>query len=488
VHLTFHGHDYRYAVEQSLLAFFPQERPVYGGGEDANTAVVSLEAGSAACTAVTELSVEGSRARGVCTVGLPEAADPCETERLRQRAVKMSFFRAAQALTGRTPAWGALTGIRPAKLAAELLEKEGEAGAEQILRDFYQVSPPRRRLALACAKTDLAVKRDRSPRDVSLYAGIPFCPTRCAYCSFVSNSVERSFRLVEPYLDALCDEIRSAGALVRETGLRVRSFYMGGGTPTALSAAQLDRLLDTLEQHFDLSGCERTVEAGRPDTITAEKLDVLLRHGVARISVNPQSMSDAVLAAIGRRHSAEDIRRAVRLAAEAAVPHVNMDLIAGLPEDTPEGFQRSLDEVVSFGVDSVTVHTLALKKGSRIMLEGAPLPGEAAVADMLSRAQDTLTAAGYAPYYLYRQKYMSGSFENVGWAKSGGECLYNIYIMEELHTILSMGAGGSTKLVDPAANHIERVFNLKYPQEYIARPEKIAANHAAFRQFYARRR
>ena len=249
--------------------------------------------------------------------------------------------------------------------------------------------------------------------------------------------------------------------------------------------ASLCRLLDRLQERFDLSGAvELTVEAGRPDTITEEKLAALRRGGVTRISVNPQTMEDKVLAAIGRRHTAGDIRRAMELVDRTGFDHVNMDLIAGLPEDTPEGFRRTLDQVTGFGTDNVTIHTLSLKKGSRITLEGTRIPTVEEVSTMLDYADPALRRSGFAPYYLYRQKYMSGSFENVGWCRSGGTGWYNIYIMEELHSILSLGAGGSTKMVDPVRNRIERVFNLKYPQEYIQRPEKILANQEAFRAFY----
>ncbi len=484
--LIFTGHDYRYAVEQSLLAFFPEERPVCEG-EDPHTARVALAMDGPAASAVTELSVDGKTSRGTACVNTSGAADEYERERLKQRAVKLSFFEAARALTGVTPAWGALTGIRPAKLAAGLLEEgKSEAETDAILRDTYFVSESRRKLCLPCAKAGLEAKRELQKNEISLYVGIPFCPTRCAYCSFVSNSVEKSFHLVEPYLQALLAEADSAAAMVRELGLKVRSFYMGGGTPTTLTADQMDRLLGRLNEKFDLANAvERTVEAGRPDTITAEKLAVLRKNGVDRISVNPQSMDSRVLAAIGRRHSGDDIRAAMELVKAAGFPHVNMDLIAGLPEDAPEGFRRTLDEVVAFGTDNVTIHTLSLKKGSRIMLEGTRIPTVEEVSAMLDYAAPALRDAGFAPYYLYRQKYMSGSFENVGWCRPGGTGWYNIYIMEELHTILSLGAGGSTKMVDPEKDHIERVFNLKFPQEYIQRPEKIAANQAAFRAFYA---
>ena len=247
----------------------------------------------------------------------------------------------------------------------------------------------------------------------------------------------------------------------------------------------MDRLLTHLNRSFDLSGsAEYCIEAGRPDTITREKLQVLLDHGADRISVNPQSLEDEVLRAIGRRHTARDIEDTMALAMSMGFPHVNMDLIAGLPADTPEGFRRTLDKCLTFGADNITVHTLSLKKGSRILLEGLPIPTAEDVARMLDYADPTLRAAGFSPYYLYRQKYMSGSFENVGWCISGAQGLYNIYIMEELHSILSLGAGGSTKMVDPVRGRIQRVFHAKYPTEYIQRPEKIAENLSAFRAFH----
>lgn len=487
--LIFQGHDYRYAVEQSLLAFFPDERPVYEGEDDLSCAHVTLTGENGVYKAVTELHADGKSARGESSLDISDAGDEYERERLLQRIVKLSFFEAARSLTGVTPAWGALTGIRPAKLAASIME-EGNSAEEtdRILRDTYFVSEPRRRLAIECAKAGLDAERDLAPNDISLYLGIPFCPTRCAYCSFVSNSVEKSFHLVEPYLEALFHEIDSAAALVRDLGLNIKSFYMGGGTPTTLTADQMSRLLERLNTKFDLSRVvEYTVEAGRPDTITMDKLLALKNGGVSRVSINPQSMEDKVLAAIGRRHSSDDIRAAMEQVKAIGFPHVNMDLIAGLPEDTPEGFRRTLDEVIAFGTDNITIHTLSLKKGSRITLEGTRIPKVDEVAAMLDYADPALRRAGFAPYYLYRQKYMSGSFENVGWCKDGGTGWYNIYIMEELHTILSLGAGGSTKLVDTAKNRIERVFNLKYPKEYIDRSEKIAENQTAVRRFYENR-
>ena len=433
--LIFTGHNDRYAIEQDLLAFFPNERPVYDPeAEEDSCAWVKLSEGNTYTTATTRIRYQGREGRGLSRVRIDPALTPYQQEGLRQRALKMSFFKASVEILGRVPAWGSLTGVRPAKLAARLLR--GGMTLRQADRELdrtYQVSAPRRRMCIEAAQAGIAAKEALRPNDISLYIGIPFCPTRCAYCSFVSQAVERSFKLMEPYLEALEREITLAAQMVQDTGLRIKSFYMGGGTPTTLSAKQMDHLLTHLNRSFDMSHTvEYCIEAGRPDTIDREKLQVLLDHGADRISVNPQSLDDNVLRGIGRRHSAADILSAMELATSMGFPHVNMDLIAGLPEDTPDGFRRSLDKCLEMGASNITVHTLALKKGSRILTEGLSIPDGAAVQAMLDYAAPTLRAAGFAPYYLYRQKYMSGSFENVGWCRPGGECWYNVDIMSEL--------------------------------------------------------
>ena len=485
--LELRNHDHRYVVEQSLLALFPEERPVYGTvdpGADRRWAIVTLKEEGDRCGVTTELCWDGRTA--VFTQEAPLSGDDYAREGQRRRCMGLSFFHAAKDAAGISPPWGSLTGIRPAKVAAELFERGlSEEEVDRTLEEIYFVTPARRRLCIDAALTARRADQDLSERDISLYVGIPFCPTRCAYCSFVSNSVEKTFHLIEPYLEALHQEIDAAAALVRKLGLHVKSFYMGGGTPTTISAQQMDRLLAHLDEGFDLAAMDEcTVEAGRPDTITKEKLLVLKNRGIRRISVNPQTMEDHVLRAIGRRHTAADIEKTMEIVDAVGFPHVNMDLIVGLPEDTAEGFCRSLRHVLDFGTDNLTIHTLSLKKGSRITLEGTRLPGVEEVGEMLDYANGALRAAHFSPYYLYRQKYQSGSFENVGWSKAGGEGLYNIYIMEELHSILSLGAGGSTKMVDRRRNHIERAFNLKYPQEYIQRPSKAAENLQAFEAFY----
>ena len=485
--LELRGHDERYVVEQSLMNLFPGEKPVYepiGPGED-NWAVITVDDAPGLCRVTVELSHQGKTASQ--HLDAPLSGTAFQQEGQRRHAIGRCFFLAARAVTGDTPPWGMLTGVRPDKPATwALAEGRAPEDVRAMLEQAYFVTPDRAALAVETGAAALAVSRDLAPRDIAVYVGIPFCPTRCAYCSFVSQSVEKSFALVEPYVDALVAEIRAGGEMVRRAGLRVRAFYMGGGTPTTLTAGQMDRVLTAWEASFDRDGCrEVTVEAGRPDTITADKLAVLQSHGVTRISVNPQTMEDHVLRAIGRRHTAAAIDEAMELVGRYRFPHVNMDLIAGLPADSPEGFCRSLDRCLDYGTDNVTVHTLALKKGSRILLEGLPVPGPEDVAAMLDYAAPTLRGRGYAPYYLYRQKYMSGSFENIGWSHPGAQCLYNIEIMSELCSILSFGAGGSTKMVVPGTNRIQRAFNPKYPKEYIERPEKCLANQAEFAAFYA---
>ena len=485
--LELRGHDERYVVEQSLMNLFPGEKPVYEPivpGDD-SWAVITVQEEPAHCRVTVELSHQGKTAP--YSLDVPLSGTAFQQEGQRRHAIGRCFFLAARAVTGDTPPWGMLTGVRPDKPATwALAEGRAPEDVRAMLEQAYFVTPDRAALAVETGAAALAVSRDLAPRDIAVYVGIPFCPTRCAYCSFVSQSVEKSFALVEPYVDALVAEIRAGGEMVRRAGLRVRTFYMGGGTPTTLTAGQMDRVLSAWEASFDRDGCrEVTVEAGRPDTITADKLAVLQSHGVTRISVNPQTMEDHVLRAIGRRHTAAAIDEAMELVGRYHFPHVNMDLIAGLPADSPEGFCRSLDRCLDYGTDNVTVHTLALKKGSRILLEGLPVPGPEDVAAMLDYAAPTLRGRGYAPYYLYRQKYMSGSFENIGWSHPGAQCLYNIEIMSELCSILSFGAGGSTKMVVPGTNRIQRAFNPKYPKEYIERPEKCLANQAEFAAFYA---
>ena len=469
--LLLRGHSDRYALEQLQLCLFPEAPMEYVETpfSEGDGAVSSLSAGAVYLTATAKITVSGKTAFASRRIKKEQ-----ETVRLRRRILQQSYYLAAVQLLPEAPPWGALAGVRPTKLTTKHLLEGGTAeSADRLLRDVYFISPERRRLCLDASLATVRAAGLLEPTDLSLYVGIPFCPTRCAYCSFVSQSIERYADLVPPFLEALLREIAHTGDLLRHSPYRIRTIYIGGGTPTTLSAEQMGRLMDAIGTHFDLSRLiEYTVEGGRPDTLTYEKLAVIRSHGCDRMSINPQTMSEDVLRAIGRRHSTADILAAYGDAVRAGFTGVNMDLIAGLPGDTAPSFAGSLGRVLDLAPTNITVHTLALKKGADLYQNRQGLPPQEAVAAMLEDAETRLRAAGYAPYYLYRQKYMSGSFENVGWCKPGCEGLYNIYMMEELHTVLSLGGGGMNKVNLPGGK-ILRFHNPKYPKEYIERIDAV---------------
>ena len=487
--LYYFGHDYRYAAEQMLATLFPGEKPEYPAHGAAEGRRMELQLHRAPVwTTAGCLYHDGAQAfRAAARVRTAELTDPVRTDSLCQQIIKLAMYRAVLRGGRAKPPWGALTGVRPGKLLTPLL-KSGLKEPAALLRfeQDYDVSHERALLCLDASHITLQADALLRPEDVCLYIGIPFCPTRCAYCSFVSQSTEKSMKLIPPFLDALQRELSAVAQQVRKLGLRVVSVYMGGGTPTTLSASQLDELFSRLEERFDLSSLrEWTVEAGRPDTITEEKLRVLRRHGVDRVSVNPQSMSDSVLEAIGRRHSAADILDALQLVRKVGGFAVNMDLIAGLPSDDVEGFHRTLDTVLALRPENITVHTLSIKRGARLSFGEGSLPPDSAVEAMLDEANRRLRALGYLPYYLYRQKNMSGGFENVGWTLPGHENLYNICIMEELCSILAMGAGGSTKLIRRDGGKNSRIVAPKYPTEYVDAIERICRDKEKIGAFYS---
>ena len=473
------GHTYRDAVEQLMLMLFPEERPTYPARPSgALRARVTLREGAQWLTAETAITAPDGRSfRGVSRVRLADLGSGLQAERLRQRAVKQSFYRAAVRFHGAKPVWGALSGIRPALLMRRLMDEGPDSDAHALRRfiALYDVSPERAALTLDAARAAREAQRTLAPEDVMLYVGVPFCPTRCAYCSFVSQTEGSAGKLLAPYFDCLLREIETVGRGMKEAGLRPRTLYVGGGTPTTLSAAQLKTLMEAVNTHFDRSRLiEYTVEAGRPDTVDPEKLRVIRDLGAGRVSINPQTMNDAVLRAVGRPHTAADVERAYAQAAAAGFRSVNMDLIAGLPGDDPESFARSLDRVLALDPSNVTVHTLALKKGAELFSRREGLPSQAEVETMVDRANAVLSGRGYTPYYLYRQKYMSGSLENVGWCRDGDLCLYNIYMMEELSSILALGGGAVSKRNLPE-NRLERQCNPKYPKQYVERIEEVLA-------------
>lgn len=485
--LYLHGHEYKYAVEQMLLTLFPEERPEYPEGAPVGEGMETrLSHGARYTTATCTLRFDGAVGHGRAAapngsiVGGPAGESTC------QGLIKTAIYRAYLSSGKSQLPWGSLCGVRPGKILHQVLNVEPDEGrALRRFQEDYGVSPQRAELCLDATRQTLKAETSLEERDVCLYVGIPFCPTRCSYCSFVSQSVEKSMKLIEPFLQALFQELCATAEQVKKLGLRVISVYFGGGTPTTLNPGQLDRLCTLLEREFDLSAVrEYTVEAGRPDTITTEKLRVLKAHGVDRVSVNPQTMSDSVLNVIGRKHSAGDVLTALDKVREVGGFAVNMDLIAGLPSDTVEGFRDTVDKVLALAPENITIHTLSLKKGSRIMLEGSVIPTAAEVGAMLDYGAQKLRAAEYKPYYLYRQKFMSGGFENVGWTKAGYENIYNICIMEELCSIIALGGGGSTKLIRHDGGRNIRVMAPKYPLEYINQIDDTCADKEKIAAFY----
>ena len=407
-----------------------------------------------------------------------------QIRRARKRQVKMALYELLKQITGMQPPWGALTGIRPTRLLYEGLDMGlSLPEARARLKTEFDVSEDRARLLCDIADMQRGV---RSVPDgmFDLYIGIPFCRTRCSYCSFSSGEIGRNGKLVAPYTQALLHEIEASAQLIREANLRVRAAYIGGGTPTAIPCGNLEAILAAAQREFP-DAVEWTVEAGRPDTIDREKLIMLRAHDVGRISVNPQTFNDETLARIGRMHTGEDTVRAYMLARELGFDDINMDLIAALPGETPEIFADTVRRVIELAPESVTVHSLAIKRSSKLHEQlhvsgaGHTQVSSEGAAEMIAFARHSLMDAGWRPYYLYRQKYMAGNLENVGYARPGKACLYNIGNMEETAPVLALGAGGITKWLFDRDLRIERAANLKNIEEYINRIDEMVERKRA---------
>lgn len=390
-------------------------------------------------------------------------------------------------LTKVIPPWGMITGVRPVKLYRSLLNSENSDYADKYFKEKLFVSDEKLKLAILTEKTEKQLIDLSSENSFSLYIAVPFCPTRCHYCSFVQSSIERSKHLVEPYVELLCEELKYTAEIAQKLNLQLETVYMGGGTPTTLSVEQLDRVLSVINNNFNIDTCrEYTVEAGRPDTISEDKLYSLKENKVDRISINPQTLNDDVLKVIGRHHSAQQTLDAYNLARKVGFKSINTDLIAGLPTDTVESFKHTLDKIIDIDPECITVHTLSIKRSASLTQNGTTINRDDALntAQMLSYANKNLINNNYNPYYLYRQSRMVGNLENTGWSKKGFESLYNIFVMDETHTILGCGAGAVTKLKRYGTNYLERVFNFKYTYEYINRYDEILSRKEKICTFY----
>lgn len=459
------GHELQNDVQTMVQVFLPNSR--YARREEPAAEGLSVASRMGEGIASAMLYRRGEKAAEWSM----EYAEDGLTEKERKRIVKRTLYELLRRETGICPQWGLLTGVRPAKLISGMLA-EGKSDAECLafLTEGYLVAESKARLALQVAKAERRILENSRPEDASLYIGIPFCPTRCLYCSFAAYPLAQYKNRVGEYLDALFRELEYLAGYSRDFTLK--NIYIGGGTPTSLDEGQFARLLGKVEELFHPSaGMEYTVEAGRPDTITREKLRLMKAYGVNRISINPQTMNEETLRRVGRMHGVEDVRRVFREAREEGHRNINMDLILGLPGETPADLAQTMREIEALRPDNLTVHTLAVKRASRLReeLEQHTLAMAETIEEMLGLAAASAARMGMEPYYMYRQKNMVGNFENVGYCLPGMEGVYNVQIMEEKQTILAAGAGASTKTVDPATDRIERIFNVKSVEDYIGR-------------------
>lgn len=481
------NHTFHFEMENICRLFMPMEKiriQYIGSDADApDTGAVFAYTGLCADTAVCRLHLQDYDRQLTAPVLPPTAQEENSAERLLAELLYRLLCDAFDTQSD----WGILTGVRPIKLLRRLTEHNGQEQAVKYLRERLLVSEAKIRLCCDTMRRENEILALSKPESFSLYVSIPFCPTRCDYCSFVSQTVERAAPLMQPYVEALQREIEQTGEIARQLGLRLETVYFGGGTPTTLSARQLQTLLKTVERSFDLSTVrEYTVEAGRPDTVSEDKFRVLREAGVSRISINPQTLQDSVLQAIGRRHTVQQFYDAFDLARRCGLDNINTDLIAGLSTDTQEGFAQTLQGILALRPESVTVHTLSLKRAANLVIRNradAHLAGDTRPMIALSAAQ--LPQAGYVPYYLYRQSRTVGNQENVGWALPGREGLYNVYIMDESHSILACGAGAVSKLRQPSSEYLERIFNYKFPYEYINGFSEMLARKQRIVAFYA---
>ncbi len=449
------GNDYLYECENLIRIFFPG---VNLKEDDGDFVSVNCE---------NSISVE-------VNIGGESLRKSKESETYTEEEVTKLLYTCLCEFCGRENEWGMLTGVRPVKLAYDML-KEGKTDKEtkKVFIEKFKVSPEKTELTVKTALNETAILSKSDEKSVSIYVGIPFCPTRCKYCSFVCEGLASSKSLVEPYIDLLCKEIKLIGETVGNTGLRVETVYVGGGTPTSVDANLLDKYLKALRESVGADKTkEFTVEAGRPDTLTEEKLMVLRENGVGRISINPQTLNDSVLKEIGRDHSAEQFLSGFKMAKDMGCFKINVDLIAGLPGDSEGSFKNTVDRIIELSPDNITVHTLTLKRSAELYKNTEFYKKAELVKRMVSYADKAIMKNGYEPYYLYRQKNTIGALENTGFSKSAAECLYNIYIMDETHSILAAGAGASSKVVSGRENII-RSFNYKFPREYINGFEEI---------------
>ncbi len=472
--LHIEGNINAYYVQTLCMIFFPGEKFSPEGVEDPHELYLTVTESEGGVTAIARIVCDGKTATAEKTL---EPRADLTADRLKKIAIGHVVLNAAGEVLHYRPSWGMLTGVRPSKVATELLQLgNSKTRTKKALASDYLVIPKKAALATDVALYEQQIIGTPDFRDCSVYISIPFCPSRCSYCSFVSYTSKRLLSLIPDYLELLKAEIKEKFRIIRELGLRVLTVYIGGGTPTILTAAQLKELLEAIAQGTDVSALQEfTLESGRPDTIDAGKMAIAKAYGVTRVCVNPQTLSDEVLRGIGRSHTIDDFYRAYDIARNSGIKCINTDLIVGLQGDTFTTFSATFDEILRLDPENITVHTFCVKRAAEILRQDHRIynlrGGDAG--KCVDYSQIRAAEAGYKPYYMYRQKNMVGNYENVGFTKEGFEGLYNIYMMEEVHSIFAAGAGAVTKLMEygtPESGKksvITRLFNAKYPYEYL---------------------
>lgn len=460
------GNSFKYEIESTLKIFFPTEKFQFSDSIDNAIGDNFVVAGAEQGRIFTDIKINGQLFHNEKNISNND------TKYIEHELCRLIYHILKNALKI-TPAWGIMTGIRPVKKVTELIEQgKNFSEIEKILIDKYELSSEKFKLAYDTAINQLPIIRKINRKAVSLYISIPFCPSRCSYCSFVSHSIESAKKLIPDYIECLCRELEIIGNIIKETNTPIDTVYFGGGTPTAIPADDIRTIMECVRNNFDLDKIrEYSFEAGRPDTITEEKLNVIKEYGANRISINPQTLNDDVLKVIGRRHSGEDALKAFELARKIGFNNINTDLIAGLPTETVESFRNTLDKIVDLSPESITVHTLTLKRAANLFMQGNENITNPA-SEMVDYSIKKLMDNNYYPYYMYRQKNTVDNLENVGYSKKGFESYYNIYIMDETQTIIGAGCAASTKLVYPD-NKITRIHNYKFPYEYIGNFEQL---------------
>ena len=464
------GHSFEYDVTGMALLFFPGEPVVFTGRPRG-----SVRLSSRMCEEKGSLVAKANFYYGDKAYSCRKKAMGTDKESLLA-AVKYSIYQVFHRATGVCPPWGILTGIKPTGIYQRILDEKGYKGTREFLLKEYCMQPEKIPLLHQICMVMSQVHTD-STKEASLYVSIPFCPSRCSYCSFISVAGEKSNHLMERYLEYLEEEIKDKCDVLHKHHLKVKSVYIGGGTPGILNLEQIERLLNAVLQNVPDDLEEFTFELGRPDTVTDEKLSLLKEMGVTRVCINTQTTNDEILESVGRKHTRDQYLRAVSLTKMQGFDSINTDLIAGLPGESEESFANSLADVLRAGVDNITIHTLSIKRSSRLYGDGTHFdPANDHVQRMLDNAYQTLLQKGFVPYYMYRQKNTVSNGENIGFCRPDKICKYNLYMMEDLHTIAACGAGASSKIISGKDGRIERVINMKYPYEYINENEKIAMN------------